>query len=70
MVAAVALSGAAGQSGGPVINFNVAENGLDGCVTGVDRDLMQQILDNPSAYYVNVHNQAYPGGAVRGQLRD
>lgn len=63
-------SGAAGQSGGPVINFNVAENGLESCVTGVDRDLMQQILDNPAAYYVNVHNETYPGGAVRGQLDD
>ena len=27
-----------------------------------------QILANPAAYYVNVHNADYPGGAVRGQL--
>ena len=26
------------------------------------------ILANPADYYVNVHNAAYPGGAVRGQL--
>ncbi len=39
-----------------------------GCVTGVDRELIRDIRQHPEAYYVNVHNAAYPGGAVRGQL--
>ena len=27
-----------------------------------------EILADPAAYYVNVHNAEYPGGAIRGQL--
>ncbi len=39
-----------------------------GCTSGVSRELVKAILQNPSAYYVNVHNADYPAGAVRGQL--
>jgi hypothetical protein len=28
----------------------------------------QEILANPDDYYINVHNQEFPDGAVRGQL--
>lgn len=30
---------------------------------------LQNILNNPNGFYFNVHTQASPGGAVRGQLR-
>jgi hypothetical protein len=39
-----------------------------GCASGVDRTLIQEILTNPAAFYVNVHTSDYPAGAVRGQL--
>jgi hypothetical protein len=34
----------------------------------VDPGLIKAIRQNPSAYYVNVHNADFPAGAVRGQL--
>lgn len=38
------------------------------CLTGLDKNLLKDILRNPESYYVNVHNAAFPNGAVRGQL--
>ncbi|HUF31801.1 MAG TPA: CHRD domain-containing protein [Acidimicrobiales bacterium] len=39
----------------------------DGC-TVADADLAADIAANPAGYYVNVHNEPFPAGAVRGQL--
>jgi hypothetical protein len=38
-----------------------------GCTT-VDRHLVLEILKNPENYYVNVHNEDFPTGAIMGQL--
>ncbi|NND92893.1 MAG: CHRD domain-containing protein [Granulosicoccus sp.] len=32
--------------------------------------IVQRILQNPASFYINVHNPRYPGGAIRGQLRN
>jgi hypothetical protein len=44
-----------------------ADGHVSGCVEA-DGDLIKAIRQDPGAYYVNVHNAAYPAGAVRGQL--
>ena len=38
---------------------------LKGCVRSGEA---AEIAANPTDYYVNVHNDPFPGGAVRGQL--
>ncbi len=40
-----------------------------GC-TEADAALIEKIQSNPSRYYVNVHTGDYPGGAIRGQLKN
>ncbi len=52
----------AGVNGPVRVDFSGALSG-----TVVDADLAF-VLANPQAWYVNVHNAAFPGGAVRGQL--
>src|SRR5262245_62032692 len=37
------------------------------CVTA-DPVLLQDIIDHPADYYVNVHNARFPGGALRCQI--
>ena len=45
-----------------------ADGSSGGCVE-LEADLAKALTDNPGGYYVNVHKAAYPGGAVRAQLR-
>jgi len=50
---------------GPVV---VPLSPYTGGCTAVNRDLALAIIVDPSGYYVNVHNDPYPAGALRGQL--
>ena len=36
--------------------------------TTADAAVVNDILHNPAAYYVNIHNAQFPAGAIRGQL--
>jgi len=58
--------GAAGVVGPVRVPFRTPADGDSaGCV---NTTLAARILANPQNWYVNVHNAAFPGGAIRGQL--
>ncbi len=57
-----------GEAGPVVVGLAPPTNGRSSGCTMADPDLVQDIIDNPEEYYVNVHNAPYPGGALRGQL--
>jgi CHRD domain len=57
------------QSGDPRHDVLESTNGLTGCVSA-NPTVLQEIVDNPSGFYVNLHNARFPGGFVRGQLGD
>jgi hypothetical protein len=45
------------------------EGTSNGC-TGVDPTLLGSLVASPESYYVNVHNEEFPDGAIRGQLSE
>eukprot|EP00628_Pelagophyceae_sp_CCMP2097_P023629 CAMPEP_0184218178 /NCGR_PEP_ID=MMETSP0976-20121227/16556_1 /TAXON_ID=483370 /ORGANISM="non described non described, Strain CCMP2097" /LENGTH=315 /DNA_ID=CAMNT_0026522995 /DNA_START=52 /DNA_END=996 /DNA_ORIENTATION=+ len=63
--------GAAGASGDVTIAFEVvASDGTpitNGCAANTN-GAIQLILQDPTAYYVNIHSTANPNGAIRGQM--
>jgi hypothetical protein len=62
--------GAAGAAGPPVVTLTTpgADGHSEGCLP-VDEILGRRIAVQGYQFYVNVHTAAFPGGAVRGQLR-
>lgn len=61
--------GAEGETGPIAVNLLPPEDGTShGCVREIENDLIEDIINNPSDYYVNVHNEEFPAGALRGQL--
>ena len=59
-------AGAAGANGPPVVTIK-ASAPMSTCMT-IDKALAMKIAQSPGDYYVNIHNAAYPNGAIRGQL--
>ena len=62
--------GGMGVVGPPVVPIEPAPDG-NGTSTGcadIDPALTSRILAQPQGFYVNVHNEEFPEGAVRGQL--
>lgn len=65
--------GVAGVNGGVVVTFfdlavtPVVPVATSGCVSA-PKELVKEIRQNPGGFYINIHNAAFPGGAIRGQL--
>ncbi len=63
--------GAEGESGDVVVPLDVDgfEGSSEGCGEPMeDAAILQEIVDNPAGYYVNLHTEDFPAGAIRGQL--
>jgi hypothetical protein len=60
--------GAAGANGPIVVPFqSEADRIKDDCATA-EQALVTEIQQQPEAFYVNVHTEQFPNGAIRGQL--
>jgi hypothetical protein len=58
----------AGVAGPVVVPLSPPTDGSSSDCASVSRELAKEIIQNPSEYYINVHNAEFPAGAVRGQL--
>lgn len=58
----------AGVAGPVIITLSPPTSGSSSGCTGVNKELAAELLNTPAEFYVNVHNEDFPGGAVRGQL--
>jgi hypothetical protein len=57
----------AGEPGPVRVPLDAPTSGSSGGCTD-DRGFADDIEANPEDFYVNVHNEPFPGGALRGQL--
>jgi hypothetical protein len=55
-------------AGPVVVELKAPTDGSSEGCKAISEQLSKNLRDNPSHYYVNVHNDPYPDGAIRGQL--
>ena len=60
--------GAVGKEGPVKVGLDAPKGGSAKGCKSAEAAVMKAIMQDPANYYVNVHNAAFPKGAVRGQL--
>jgi hypothetical protein len=60
--------GNAGEVGRVKLGLLQPRNSARGCIRGLGERFIKKSASNSSRYYVDVHNNEYPGGALRGQF--
>jgi CHRD domain len=60
--------GAMGKDGPVKVGLDTPKGGATKGCKSADAAVVKDMMANPANYYVNVHNAAFPKGAVRGQL--
>jgi CHRD domain len=60
--------GAMGKEGPVKVGLDAPKAGSAKGCKSADAAVIKAIMQDPAGYYVNVHNAAFPKGAVRGQL--
>jgi len=54
---------------GPIVQpLEPPTDGSSSACTQIPRALSLELREHPGRYYVNVHNEEFPDGAIRGQL--
>ena len=60
--------GRRGEAGDVVVTLNTPRDGSSRGCEEISRALSRDLREHPRKYYVNVHNDPFPAGAIRGQL--
>jgi hypothetical protein len=60
--------GAPGVAGDIVVELKAPTDGSSEGCKAISKQLSKNLREHPWRYYVNVHNDPYPDGAIRGQL--